>query len=247
MQSLASENPDELSFSAGVIIAIALAMGVLADSNQADQNDAITIAGFNVLQIVNEPTAAAIAYGLDQTKGEHQIMVDDLGGGVFDVSLLSIDEGVFEVLAIAGDTHLGGEDFDNRFIDYFIQLWKRKHNREDITTHLGTMGELKRDVENLKRTLSSQQSACIQIHPKLLPEVSSGRSLANNAKRLTKQRPLRPLSLNGQAGYASSLQAEVVLNNNILWKRVVLTSIERAIRDIIGPVVERSVTIANII
>ncbi|KAA1130731.1 hypothetical protein PGTUg99_007762 [Puccinia graminis f. sp. tritici] len=63
-------------------------------------------------------------------------MVDDLGGGVFDISLLSIDEGVFEVLAIAGDTHLGGEDFDNRFIDYFIQLWKRKHNREDITTHL---------------------------------------------------------------------------------------------------------------
>ncbi|POV97558.1 hypothetical protein PSTT_14957 [Puccinia striiformis] len=122
-----------------------------------------TIAGLNVLRIVNEPTAAAIAYGLDRTKGEHQIIVYDLGGGTFDVSLLSIDEGVFEVLATAGDTHLGGEDFDNRVIDYFIQLWKRKHNGEDITTNLRTMGKLKRDVEKLKRTLSSQQSARIEI------------------------------------------------------------------------------------
>jgi len=86
-----------------------------------------------------------------------------LGGGTFDVSLLSIDEGVFEVLATAGDTHLGGEDFDNRVIDYFIQLWKRKHNGEDITTNLRTMGKLKRDVEKLKRTLSTQQSARIEI------------------------------------------------------------------------------------
>ena len=79
------------------------------------------------------------------------------------MSLLSIDEGVFEVLATAGDTHLGGEDFDNRVIDYFIQLWKRKHNGEDITTNLRTMGKLKRDVEKLKRTLSTQQSARIEI------------------------------------------------------------------------------------
>ncbi|POW07825.1 hypothetical protein PSHT_09803 [Puccinia striiformis] len=84
------------------------------DAQRQATKDAGTIAGLNVLRIVNEPTAAAIAYGLDRTKGEHQIIVYDLGGGTFDVSLLSIDEGVFEVLATAGDTHLGGEDFDNR-------------------------------------------------------------------------------------------------------------------------------------
>lgn len=117
----------------------------------------------NVLRIVNEPTAAAIAYGLDKTKGERQIIVYDLGGGTFDVSLLSIDEGVFEVLATAGDTHLGGEDFDNRLIEHFVKLWKRKHDGEDITTNLRTMGKLKRDVEKIKRTLSSQQSARIEI------------------------------------------------------------------------------------
>ncbi|MBW0472167.1 hypothetical protein O181_011882 [Austropuccinia psidii MF-1] len=133
------------------------------DAQRQATKDAGVIAGLNVLRIVNEPTAAAIAYGLDKTKGERQIIVYDLGGGTFDVSLLSIDEGVFEVLATAGDTHLGGEDFDNRVIDYFIQLWKRKHNGEDITTNLRTMGKLKRDVEKLKRTLSSQQSASIEI------------------------------------------------------------------------------------
>lgn len=133
------------------------------DAQRQATKDAGIIAGLNVLRIVNEPTAAAIAYGLDKTKGERQIIVYDLGGGTFDVSLLSIDEGVFEVLATAGDTHLGGEDFDNRVIDYFIQLWKRKHNGEDITTNLRTMGKLKRDVEKLKRTLSSQQTATIEI------------------------------------------------------------------------------------
>lgn len=133
------------------------------DAQRQATKDAGIIAGLNVLRIVNEPTAAAIAYGLDKVKGEHIIIVYDLGGGTFDVSLLSIDEGVFEVLATAGDTHLGGEDFDNRVIDYFIKLWKRKHDGEDITTNLRTMGKLKRDVENLKRTLSSQQSARIEI------------------------------------------------------------------------------------
>lgn len=133
------------------------------DAQRQATKDAGTIAGLNVLRIVNEPTAAAIAYGLDKTKGERQIIVYDLGGGTFDVSLLSIDEGVFEVLATAGDTHLGGEDFDNRLIEYFIKLWKRKHDGEDITTNLRTMGKLKRDVEKIKRTLSSQQSARIEI------------------------------------------------------------------------------------
>lgn len=133
------------------------------DAQRQATKDAGTISGLNVLRIVNEPTAAAIAYGLDKTGGERQIIVYDLGGGTFDVSLLSIDEGVFEVLATAGDTHLGGEDFDNRVIDHFVKTWKRKHEGEDITTNLRTMGKLKREVEKAKRTLSSQQSARLEI------------------------------------------------------------------------------------
>lgn len=86
-----------------------------------------------------------------------------MGGGTFDVSLLSIDDGVFEVLATAGDTHLGGEDFDNRVIDHFVKVWKRKHDGQDITTNLRTMGKLKREVEKAKRTLSSQMSVKIEV------------------------------------------------------------------------------------
>lgn len=112
--------------------------------------------------MVNEPTAAAIAYGLDKTGGERNIIVYDLGGGTFDVSLLSIDDGVFEVLATAGDTHLGGEDFDNRVIDHFVKVWKRKYD-QDITTNLRTMGKLKREVEKAKRTLSSQMTVKIEV------------------------------------------------------------------------------------
>src|SRR2546429_3492381 len=124
--------------------------------------DAGTIAGLNVLRIVNEPTAAAIAYGLDKSDGERQILVYDLGGGTFDVSLLSIDDGVFEVLATAGDTHLGGEDFDNRVIEYFVKLYKKK-NKVDVSTDLKSMSKLKREVEKAKRTLSSQMSTRIEI------------------------------------------------------------------------------------
>ena len=98
----------------------------------------------NVLRIVNEPTAAAIAYGLDKHDGERQIIVYDLGGGTFDVSLLSIDEGVFEVLATAGDTHLGGEDFDQRVINYFAKAYNKK-NGVDITKDAKSMGKLKRE------------------------------------------------------------------------------------------------------
>ena len=87
----------------------------------------------------------------------------DLGGGTFDVSLLSVEDGVFEVLATAGDTHLGGEDFDNRVIDHFAKLWKRNNDGEDITTNLRTMGKLKREVERAKRTLSSQMSVKLEI------------------------------------------------------------------------------------
>jgi heat shock protein 5 len=133
------------------------------DAQRQATKDAGTIAGLNILRIINEPTAAAIAYGLDKTGGERTILVYDLGGGTFDVSLLSIDDGVFEVLATAGDTHLGGEDFDNRVIDYFVKQWKRKNDGEDITSDKKTMGKLKREVEKAKRSLSSQMSTKIEI------------------------------------------------------------------------------------
>lgn len=110
---------------------------------------------------MNEPTAAAIAYGLDK-KTESTILVYDLGGGTFDVSLLSIEGGVFEVLATAGDTHLGGEDFDNRIIDYLVQGYKTKTGT-DVSKNQRAMGKLKRQVEEAKRTLSSQQSTRIEI------------------------------------------------------------------------------------
>ena len=132
------------------------------DAQRQATKDAGTIAGLNVLRIINEPTAAAIAYGLDKKGGESQIIVYDLGGGTFDVSLLSIDDGVFEVLATAGDTHLGGEDFDNRVIDYFVKMYKKKTGT-DVSTNLRALGKLKREVEKAKRTLSSQQSVRLEI------------------------------------------------------------------------------------
>ncbi|KAK9379199.1 heat shock protein 70 family [Kockiozyma suomiensis] len=132
------------------------------DAQRQATKDAGTISGLNVLRIVNEPTAAAIAYGLNKGEGERQIIVYDLGGGTFDVSLLSIESGVFEVLATAGDTHLGGEDFDNRVIKHFTKLYNKKHS-VDITSNLKTMGKLKREVEKAKRTLSSQMSVRIEI------------------------------------------------------------------------------------
>ncbi|ODV58881.1 Hsp70 family ATPase KAR2 [Ascoidea rubescens DSM 1968] len=132
------------------------------DAQRQATKDAGIIAGLNVLRIVNEPTAAAIAYGLDKTEGERQIIVYDLGGGTFDVSLLSIESGVFEVLATAGDTHLGGEDFDFRTVRYFTKLIKKKYN-VDISKNLKAIGKLKREVEKAKRTLSSQMSTRIEI------------------------------------------------------------------------------------
>lgn len=132
------------------------------DAQRQATKDAGTIAGLTILRIVNEPTAAAIAYGLDKKGAESQIIVYDLGGGTFDVSLLSIDDGVFEVLATAGDTHLGGEDFDNRVIDYFVKEYKKKTGT-DVTSNLRAMGKLKREVEKAKRTLSSQSSTKVEI------------------------------------------------------------------------------------
>ncbi|ODN73945.1 chaperone DnaK, variant [Cryptococcus amylolentus CBS 6039] len=133
------------------------------DAQRSATRDAGTIAGLTVLRIVNEPTAAAIAYGLDRsTKKESQIIVYDLGGGTFDVSLLSIEDGVFEVLATAGDTHLGGEDFDNRVIEYLVKQYKKKTD-VDVSKNNRAMGKLKREVEKAKRTLSSQMSTKIEI------------------------------------------------------------------------------------
>jgi len=123
--------------------------------------DAGTIAGLKVARIINEPTAAAIAYGLDKKK-ELNILVFDLGGGTFDVSVLTIEDGVFEVLSTNGDTHLGGEDFDNRIIEYFVKLFKKKTGL-DATKDAKSMGKLKREAEKAKRALSTQLSVSIEI------------------------------------------------------------------------------------
>ncbi|KAI9219196.1 dnaK-type molecular chaperone bipA [Blastocladiella britannica] len=132
------------------------------DGQRQATKDAGKIAGLNVLRVINEPTAAAIAYGLDKTGGERNVLVFDLGGGTFDVSLLSIDKGVFEVLATAGDTHLGGEDFDQRLVDYFVKLYKKKFSK-DCTKDLKALGKLKREAEKAKRALSSQMSVRVEI------------------------------------------------------------------------------------
>ena len=133
------------------------------DAQRAATRDAGTIAGLNVLRIINEPTAASIAYGLDkQTAEERHILIFDLGGGTFDVSILSIEEGVYEVKATAGDTHLGGEDFDTRLVNHFAQEFKRK-NRQDLTENARAMRRLRTACERAKRTLSSATTATIEI------------------------------------------------------------------------------------
>lgn len=131
------------------------------DNQRQATKDAGTIAGLNVARIINEPTAAAIAYGLDK-KGEKNILVFDLGGGTFDVSILTIDDGIFEVVATHGDTHLGGEDFDQRVIQYFIKLIKKKYEK-DISKDSRAVQKLRREVEKAKRALSSQHQVRIEI------------------------------------------------------------------------------------
>ncbi|RHZ22111.1 hypothetical protein DYB26_005473 [Aphanomyces astaci] len=132
------------------------------DSQRQATKDAGAIAGLNVLRIINEPTAAAIAYGLDKKGGERNVLIFDLGGGTFDVSLLTIEEGIFEVKATAGDTHLGGEDFDNRLVDHFTAEFKRKH-RKDMTANQRSLRRLRTACERAKRTLSSSAQAYIEI------------------------------------------------------------------------------------
>ncbi|XP_042879913.1 heat shock 70 kDa protein cognate 4-like [Penaeus japonicus] len=135
------------------------------DSQRQATKDAGTIAGINVLRIINEPTAAAIAYGLDKKtmgKGERNVLIFDLGGGTFDVSILSIDDGVFEVKSTAGDTHLGGEDFDNRMVTHFTQEFQRKY-KKDLTTNKRSLRRLRTACERAKRTLSSSTQASLEI------------------------------------------------------------------------------------
>merc|ERR1719182_1383774 len=131
------------------------------DAQRQATKDAGTIAGLNLLRIINEPTAAAIAYGLDK-KSEKNILVYDLGGGTFDVSLLTIDNGVFEVVATNGDTHLGGEDFDQRVMAHFIKIFEKKH-KKDMTKDKRSMQKLRREAEKAKRALSSTHQAKVEI------------------------------------------------------------------------------------
>jgi heat shock protein 5 len=131
------------------------------DAQRQATKDAGAIAGLNVLRIINEPTAAAIAYGLDK-KGEKNILVYDLGGGTFDVSLLTIDNGVFEVLATSGDTHLGGVDFDQRVMQHFVEVVQKKHGK-DLSKDNRAMQKLRFEVEKAKRALSSTHQARLEI------------------------------------------------------------------------------------
>lgn len=132
------------------------------DAQRQATKDAGTISGLNVHRVLNEPTAAAIAYGIDKEGGESNVLVYDLGGGTFDVTLLTIDEGVFEVHATGGDTHLGGEDFDQRIMQYFIKSMSKKSNI-DISKNKRSLQVLRKEVERVKRALSSQQQARLEI------------------------------------------------------------------------------------
>merc|ERR1740130_2523155 len=132
------------------------------DAQRQATKDAGTISGMKVDRIINDPTAAAIAYGLDKKGGEKNILVFDLGGGTFDVTLLTIDNGVFEVLATNGDTHLGGEDFDQRVMQYFIKIFQKKHSK-DMSKDKRSIQKLRKEVEKAKRALSSTHQARVEI------------------------------------------------------------------------------------
>lgn len=133
------------------------------DSQRQATKDAGTIAGLNVLRIINEPTAAAIAYGLDKkVSGERNVLIFDLGGGTFDVSVLTIEDGIFEVKSTSGDTHLGGEDFDNKMVNHFIREFRRKYEK-DISENKRAMRRLRTACERAKRTLSSNTQATVEI------------------------------------------------------------------------------------
>ena len=147
----------------GVTDAVVTVPAYFNDSQRQATKDAGRIAGLNVLRIINEPTAAALAYGLDKRlASEQNVLVYDLGGGTFDVSVLSIDNGLFEVKSTAGDTHLGGEDFDNRMVDHFVAEFKRKH-KQDMSGDPRALRRLRTACERAKRTLSSSTEASLEI------------------------------------------------------------------------------------
>ena len=134
------------------------------DSQRQATKDAGAIAGLNVLRIINEPTAAALAYGLDRLgkdAGEKNVLIFDCGGGTHDLSVLTLDDGVFEVKATAGDTHLGGEDFDNTLVSYCVEEFKKKH-KMDISNNAKALRRLRTVCERAKRTLSSATQATIE-------------------------------------------------------------------------------------
>merc|ERR1719181_553017 len=135
------------------------------DSQRQATKDAANIAGLNALRIINEPTAAAIAYGLDKknTGKATNILIFDMGGGTFDVSVLKIEDGVFEVKATAGDTHLGGEDFDTRIVEHCVKEFARKNKDIDLTENHRALRRLRTQCERAKRTLSSSTTATIEI------------------------------------------------------------------------------------
>jgi len=132
------------------------------DAQRQATKDAGTISGMTVMRIINEPTAAAIAYGLDKKEGEKNVLVFDLGGGTFDVSLLTIDNGVFEVVSTNGDTHLGGEDFDQRVMEHFIKLYKKKKGK-DLRKDVRAVQKLRREVEKAKRALSASHQVRVEV------------------------------------------------------------------------------------
>ena len=133
------------------------------DNQRQATKDAGSIAGLNVLRIINEPTAAAIAYGLDKKgEGEKNVLIFDLGGGTFDVSLLTIDDGIFEVKATAGDTHLGGEDFDNKLVEYCVTMFKNKTGL-DISKNPKALRRLRTQAEKAKRILSASAKTSIEV------------------------------------------------------------------------------------
>merc|ERR1711983_469369 len=132
------------------------------DAQRQATKDAGTISGLVVMRIINEPTAAAIAYGMDKKEGEKNVLVFDLGGGTFDVSLLTIDNGVFEVISTNGDTHLGGEDFDQRVMEHFIKLYKKKKGK-DLRKDVRAVQKLRREVEKAKRALSAAHQVRVEV------------------------------------------------------------------------------------
>jgi len=197
-----------------VVNAVVTVPAYFNDAQRQATKDAGKIAGLNVLRIINEPTAAAIAYGLDRkTKGAN-IMVYDLGGGTFDVSILTLDDGVFEVLATNGDTHLGGEDFDNRVMQHFLKVIKQKHNL-DLKKDMRAIAKLRREVEKAKRGLSTVHSVKVEIE-----SLIDGEDFAETLTRAKFEelnidlfkKTMKPVSLVlKDAGLAKTDIAEIVL------------------------------------